>query len=328
MILIVANEFDPHADAVILALKRRNFDKVLRIDFETAHERFDIDIIPASAHLTIRHRSDVSRYTDSREIKTVWWRRSGFYVNRQELDMPTVKNLDRIETYWALRWFIEALPGSTFPFSHPNRMAEANNKMLQLRIAADLGFVIPSTLYTNNEPSLRGFLNSTGKAVLKPLRSSLASDDAAGRTINLIARPITSNDVDAALKGEAVSAFCQARVEKVADVRVNILPAVTIGCEIAAGELPDTEVDYRPLTSSYTHTIIPVPGEIDLLCRKFIRTLDLDWGIFDFGLTANGQWVFFECNPNAQWLWIEFQTGIALSELVADQLELHHNARP
>jgi len=31
--------------------------------------------------------------------------------------------------------------------------------------------------------------------------------------------------------------------------------------------------------------------------------------------------VFLECNPNGQWLWIELETGMRISEAIADALE-------
>jgi hypothetical protein len=329
MILIIANEFDPHADAVVLALKRRGFDEVLRVDLETAHKRFSVEIAPKSMHLNIRHRSIASRFCDSRDVRTIWWRRSGFSVNRHELDMPTIDRLDQVEIYWALRWFIEAQPDAAFPFSHPHRINEANNKILQLSLAEKLDFITPQTVFTNDKHSLANFLELNVEVVLKPLHSPVAFDDKQNKKINLIARPVTRSKLNSALaSNDCVAAYCQSRVSKRADIRVNVLPSSTIACEIAAGELPDSEVDWRPKTSDYTHKIVAVPDDVDKRCRRFIQSLELKWGIFDFGVTAADEWIFFECNPNGQWLWIEFKTGIPLSELIADELIRHHGAQP
>ena len=44
-------------------------------------------------------------------------------------------------------------------------------------------------------------------------------------------------------------------------------------------------------------------------------------GAFDFIVTPSGEYVFLECNPNGQWLWIEMETELKISEAIADALE-------
>ena len=75
------------------------------------------------------------------------------------------------------------------------------------------------------------------------------------------------------------------------------------------------------------HEIIEFPQHLDDLCRTYLSEIGLTWGAFDFGLTQAGEWVFFECNPNGQWLWIEIQTDYPLSSLFAEALICHHNKR-
>ena len=43
-------------------------------------------------------------------------------------------------------------------------------------------------------------------------------------------------------------------------------------------------------------------------------------GAFDFGITGDGQWLAYECNPGAQWLWLEHQTNIGISSALAELL--------
>jgi glutathione synthase/RimK-type ligase-like ATP-grasp enzyme len=269
-----------------------------------------------------------SRICRTEDLTTIWWRRPSSHLKRSELDFPSLENLDRVETYWALRWLIEAQPSIRFPFSHPLVIERANNKILQLRIAEEIGFITPQTLFTNDKACLSAFARNAKEVVLKPLRSSLARNAAEDKTINIIARPISHERLGSAMSQQesGIAAFCQARVRKRADLRVNVFPSLTIGCEIDTREMPEQEVDWRPQTNDYAHEIVEVPKSIDQLCRNFISELGLNWGIFDFGLTQDDQWVFLECNPNAQWLWIEFKTGVALSEIVAEELLRHHSS--
>ena len=55
-------------------------------------------------------------------------------------------------------------------------------------------------------------------------------------------------------------------------------------------------------------------------CREYLAHLGLNFGCFDFIVTPSGDYVFLECNPNGQWLWVEDATGLKISEAIADFL--------
>jgi glutathione synthase/RimK-type ligase-like ATP-grasp enzyme len=46
----------------------------------------------------------------------------------------------------------------------------------------------------------------------------------------------------------------------------------------------------------------------------------LNFGCFDFIVTSNNDYIFLECNPNGQWLWIELETGYEISKIIAENL--------
>ena len=48
--------------------------------------------------------------------------------------------------------------------------------------------------------------------------------------------------------------------------------------------------------------------------------MELKAGYFDFARPEEGPPVFFECNTNAQWYWIEQITGHPISEAIAQGL--------
>ena len=49
--------------------------------------------------------------------------------------------------------------------------------------------------------------------------------------------------------------------------------------------------------------------------------MKLNFGCFDFIVTPAREYVFVECNPNGQWLWIETATGMKISDALADALQ-------
>ena len=48
--------------------------------------------------------------------------------------------------------------------------------------------------------------------------------------------------------------------------------------------------------------------------------MGLNFGCFDFIVTPSGEYVFLECNPNGQWLWVELETGLPISQAIAEFL--------
>ena len=51
-----------------------------------------------------------------------------------------------------------------------------------------------------------------------------------------------------------------------------------------------------------------------------VRRLGLHYGTIDMVLTPDGRYVFLEINPNGQYLWIEKQSGLPITEAVCDLL--------
>ena len=51
-----------------------------------------------------------------------------------------------------------------------------------------------------------------------------------------------------------------------------------------------------------------------------MKEFGLNFGCFDIAVTPSGEFVFFECNPNGQWLWIEEFTGAPIGKAIAELL--------
>jgi glutathione synthase/RimK-type ligase-like ATP-grasp enzyme len=325
MLLIVASELDSHADAVIIALKSLGFTHVMRVDLEVAHTVLTLEIEPQVGSLKISDSLGIGRHCSLDDIRTVWWRRSVSFTSRIHLEIPRSDVLDSIETYWALRLMLEALPSERFPFGHPVVMKEAGNKLHQLRLATEMGLKTPPTIFTNDSRALRNFASQFREVVLKPLKSTRVREVKQNEDYALLSRPVSPEKLFSILEHTpSVAAFCQERAEKTADIRLNVFPSESIACRIDTSTLPKEDVDWRPTTFQHKHELIETPKEIDIACREFLHRMNLTWGAFDFGLTSQGEWVFFECNPNGQWLWIELATGAPLSTMFAKSLVDHH----
>lgn len=54
---------------------------------------------------------------------------------------------------------------------------------------------------------------------------------------------------------------------------------------------------------------------------SYLKRMGLAFGCFDFGLTESAETVFFECNPNGQWSWLQERTEAPIAEAFADLLK-------
>jgi glutathione synthase/RimK-type ligase-like ATP-grasp enzyme len=325
VLAIVASEFDIHTDAVILALRERGFSDVLRIDFESALDRFKFSMQISDENFNADLQGQDAILHNLAKVRTVWWRRSSSQIGVDYLNIPPPDQLDQAEAYWATRWLLESLPAASFPLGHPYTLRAGENKLTQLRTAPLAGLRPPASLVSNNESELKSFLKNHLEVVVKPLHTPVVPD-VDGKDLSIIARSVKSSELqELIIEAQKTCLFIQERVMKLYDVRVNIFPNRVVACRIDPAPGAD-EVDWRPETNRCPHSIIELPSSIAEACRRFLRMMGLAWGAFDFGVTEDNEWVFFECNPNGQWLWIELHTKYPLSGIVADELLAHHSS--
>ena len=53
---------------------------------------------------------------------------------------------------------------------------------------------------------------------------------------------------------------------------------------------------------------------------QLVEQLGLCYGAIDMVVTPDGRYVFLEINPNGQYLWIEEETGLPISDAICDLL--------
>jgi len=324
MIIIISNEFDPHADSVIHAFKELGYSGYIRIDLETAFENFHFVIESVKTKKiawSICSKFNSELHVDSNTLQAIWWRRSTAFYKSDHLDLPTVHTVDNIESYWMLRNLFESLDYSYYPLGHPLQMRSAENKIKQIQNARDCEFLVPETILTNIKKEYQEFLATKDKIVIKPLRTNIVKDEAQTCEISLKSSVNGTIDILSYIDSEnAFSIFSQSKIEKIADIRVTVLNSKIIACNIDTSKLPGDEVDWRPNTWDFEHSIIQLPGEIECKIFKFMNLMNIRSGYFDFGLDSEGNYWFIECNPNAQWLWIQLKTGYSISFEIANQL--------
>lgn len=254
-----------------------------------------------------------SRELDLRRVRAVWWRRPTPYQapaswTGQDAEFALA------EARFGFGGVLAALDQPLW-VNHPWHSRNAEYKPGQLVTAVRCGFTVPETLITNGLARAREFCAEYAPVVYKPLRHMIIEDDQG------VAGMIWANTVDPDELDESVAATAhmfQARVDKVADVRVTV-----VGDQVFAVRIDNGRLDWRAHYPELTYTLIPCPPAVRQAITSYMRVYDLLFGAFDFALTSDNEWFFLECNPNGQWAWIAEQEHL-VADALADLLQKGH----
>lgn len=205
----------------------------------------------------------------------------------------------------------------------------ASSKMLQLSIARQLGMYVPDTCFSNEKSPIAQLAERHQYLSLKPISNSYVylngeqeyvfySQKAASK--DLLQQPEEAFT-------QTVS-FVQNYVEKAYELRITVINQDVIACKIDSQIQDDDKgkIDWRQgYDYNLRHEIVELPENIRQFCLAFLQRMKLNFGCFDFIVTPEDEYVFLECNPNGQWLWIEMETGYDISKIMAKNLAKYEN---
>jgi glutathione synthase/RimK-type ligase-like ATP-grasp enzyme len=189
--------------------------------------------------------------------------------------------------------------------SDPVATELGENKLLQLRAAQRAGMRIPATLVSQDPSRIRGFCGAHAGAIIKPLRSRGELAVTAVASAELLAH----DDVLA-----LAPAIYQECIPGDRHLRITMFGDRCYAALIEAREL-DWRVDVSVPFSAYEPS-----QELEAAMQDVLRSLGLVMGIFDFKLTPEGDIVFFEVNPQGQFLFVEGLCKMPIAESLADYL--------
>jgi glutathione synthase/RimK-type ligase-like ATP-grasp enzyme len=200
--------------------------------------------------------------------------------------------------------------------THSVRRAEL--KALQLAMAQLLGLRVPRTLVTNNPDAIAAFYDACqGNVVLKSVSRGMIEEEP-----HQIGRFIYTSKVEKAhlssLEGVRVTAhLLQEHIAKSVNIRV-----VVIGKQVFAAEIHSPHLDFRQNYEENTYDVHTLPGDIEQKVLSLVRGFDVQISSMDLLLTAQGEYVFIDLNPNGQWFFLQrhLQNRLPLKEAMADLL--------
>lgn len=315
-VLVITSTDDDTATRVCRALDDQGSD----------HVRMDLGDFPASVSFTATGPHPVwdGWLFDGRHvglalstIAAVYYRRPSSF--RLPADLPVQQG--RFATAEARQGWGGLLSSLKVPFvNRPSHIADAELKPAQLQVAAEVGFLVPPTLITSIGAAARAFAREVGPVVYKPLSTAFLREDGEAKLVYAtLVRPEEFDDESIALSPCQFQQF----IPKRHDVRLTAVGTDCFSVIIRAGSTR-SYVDWRADYPSLTYEPVATPGPIASAVGAYLKRFGLSFGCFDFavgpGPDGTDTWWFLECGPNAQWGWIEHETGLPIAAAIADLL--------
>lgn len=320
MILIFTSKRDGHIESVAKHLDSHDA-RWVRINIEDFATNIDVCISPI-AGTGMLHIKDSGMLIDLAEVRAVWYRKpdpvslSHFSLEPAALDYIEAEMTEVIHGLYGLL-------DHTHWINNPFHTRLAHRKLLQLKIAREVGFRVPRSLVTNDVREAITFgLSLQGDLAIKSLGAISVITEQEGMPIQygIFTRRITRDELVAYQdKIRYMPTLFQEFIVKQSELRVTCVGERVFACRITPRPGDLTQDDYRFDTKQLVHEAVEYP-ELVAPMKSYMRSLGLRFGCFDFAVDTDGAPIFLECNPNGQWLWVEEMTGLPISAAIAAEL--------
>lgn len=313
-VLIVSEPVDVHADAVVRVLNQRNVP-VFRLHPEVYPRdcELHLDIRAGKPNGFLRSGA---RKVDLQDVTAAWFRRIRHPPLPDGLSPECKVYFDR-QVRWMFRNLWAAL-GERWVVS-PNDEAVAEQKLLQLCRAHEVGLSTPTTLMTNSPDEVEHLRTGQGggRVAVKPF---VVEGVFSGWRFRM---PFTSELTERAEPTDAIAlapAMYQAYIPKLLELRCVVIGDRVFAASLDSQALPAAQHDSRNAGNDDLWNAFDLPDEIARKLVELTRLFRLRFCSADLILTPEGDYVFLDLNPNGQWLWLEVDAGLPLSEAMADLL--------
>lgn len=307
--LFISNRDDVSIEYLISKLRNFNTD-YLRINSDDINKiNFEID--PKGSYIC--HILNESFELDT--VKTVFFRRVPSKFENYDLDLnaPYLNN--------ERKHFLEGVFLSLSHAKWINPMFAtqiAERKLYQLKLAHKFGLLTPHTLVTNSSILASDFLKSNKSSIIKPISNGLQI--LKDNTYSIYTSEIETNFFEA-YENETIfdtPVLLQERIQNQFDIRVIIIGESIFSVSINKHD--KDEVDWRKPEIEKEYRLIELPKELENKLILYHKHLDLVYSAIDLIQTQDNQFVFLEINPVGEWVWLENELGLNISEKLIKEI--------
>ncbi len=319
-VLIITNELDEHADAVVLELHKRNVPVF----------RFHPEDFPGACSISIEIRDGriegeiVNEYrrVAFKDICAAWFRRpQSLFTGIRNLTSTKLEDYVKAQSMATLTALYDGL--QTLWVGQPHKLRLADIKALQLAEASKAGLKTPHTLISNNPEKAAAFIGKLGgtECAVKPLVALGVSNEQGYRL------PLTTIvPADYSLDAVAMAPnIFQPYISKMTELRCVVIGEKIFSARINSQANANTAMDWR--AGDCEHEIFSLPEDVEASIHHLMNSFGINFASLDMILTPEGEFVFLELNPNGQWLWLEEELGLPLVASMANLLTTNQSSK-
>ncbi|MEU2022977.1 ATP-grasp ribosomal peptide maturase [Streptomyces sp. NPDC016469] len=314
-VLVVAERLDAAADMVVDQLNQRGVGVM----------RFDSADFPQRVSLSAGHRPTAAgwggvlieghRSVRLEDVRAVYYRRPGRPRIADTVAEPYATWAQN-QADAAMLNLLSALPVRWINNPHHDRVAA--HKPQQLVAAARAGLRVPRSLITNDPAEARAFAKAVdGPLICKPVLGGRL-DTGGERQLMVATHRVEPAGFDESVR--LTAHYFQEDVPKKYEVRLVVVDGNLFAGTIV-GTSEKARTDWRTDYENLVYGTTEVPTSVGAAVRRFMTSYGIVFGSFDFAVTPDDTWVFFENNPAGTWSWVESRTGLPIAAAHADYLQ-------
>ncbi|MBE9213170.1 MvdC family ATP-grasp ribosomal peptide maturase [Plectonema cf. radiosum LEGE 06105] len=321
----------PSRDVVLLITHSGDFYTVDRVAEALSKRgvqpfRLDTDKFPLQVQMEARLSNCHSihsfkygdRYINTEEVQAVWMRRIWQPQISEDL-APQFQTACIREAMAALNAFWDSLREVRW-VDNLQRILAAENKLRQLRVAKEVGLVIPLTLVTNNPEEVREFFHDVGGKMIAKLLTPI-SYSMKGSPFFFYTSQVKEEDLlDIETLRHSPMVF-QEQIPKLRELRVVYVDGSLFVGALNASSYADSTIDWRRASAKdCTWEVHELPTEVISRIKAFMARFGLTFGALDFIETPSGEYIFLEVNPTGEWGMLERDLDYPISIAIANTL--------
>jgi len=327
MIVIFSIHGDVSTDEVckILLSEKQDF---VRINDDLVTNKGDYKYSIESSLLTLITPSRPEGvFINLRGRNSIWNRKFGFY-SKSELQANSKKQLNNqlssylnSEYYALLKYFKSSLRHSNNFWLLPDKQVD---KMTQLRVAREVGLIVPRTIITNEKDSVISFMKECPKSIVKPLKAGKIFFRS-NLTLPLLTARLDLNKVQG--MGETFfPSIIQEEIEKEIEIRVFIAEAKFYSMAIFSQNSGRTDVDFRNYDHNKPNRNVPytLPLKVKSAIKRLMKGLGINTGSVDLIKNKAGEYYFLEVNPSGQYGMVSQPCNFNINRDIAEILIKHN----
>lgn len=194
--------------------------------------------------------------------------------------------------------------------NHPMSVYQAENKLFQLKLARELGMLVPETIVTNDS----SIFDKNNTYIVKALDTPLFYDE--GKEMFTYSTVVSGEDIADSSFQEA-PVIVQRCVQNKIDIRVTIVGDKLFPVKITKLDM-GIEGDWRTTKKEeLQYSPIKLPKSICESLLNLMSMLHLSFGGIDLAY-SDGKYYFLEINPTGEWGWLIRTTGYSIDKSIVD----------